>query len=103
MARFFHAFKYSPPAGEGFILKENKTDTYAPQKKEPSAPLPEVSPKLSDNLNVLFRAYRMPENHDITVRRFSFFFRGESVRALIIFIDGMTGNASINESILEPL
>lgn len=103
MARFFHAFKYSPPAGEGFILKENKTDTYAPQKKEPSAPLPEVSAKLSDNLNVLSRAYRMPENHDITVRRFSFFFRGESVRAFIIFIDGMTGNASINESILEPL
>ncbi|MBR2742829.1 MAG: spore germination protein [Clostridia bacterium] len=97
------ALKYEPEKEEGFILKENLTDSYAYREPRDDTPLPAVSERLSENLGAIKRLYRVPLNHDVTLREFSFSYNGGTRRAFIVFIDGISGNALINENILEPL
>lgn len=103
MSRILDALKYAPPKGEGFILKENHTDTYAPRRPRTKKPLPKVSKDMEENIKTLCEVYKIPLNHDMTLRKFSFSMGRASIRAFIIFIDGIASNSSINESILEPL
>lgn len=95
--------KYTPTKEEGFILKENQTDTNAPWTPKKEEVFADVSSRVLNNLNEVKKLYDIPKNHDVMIREFMLSYNEVSVPAFIVFIDGMVNNAVVNESILEPL
>jgi len=97
------ALKYTPNPDEGFILKENETDTNTPPKNQVPKSYKKVSSVLADNLNEIKKLYDIPKNHDVMIREFFTWQNEKKTPAFIVFIDGMVNNPIVNESILEPL
>lgn len=80
--------------------KENKNVN---EEKDETDDGPEVSDKLSYNLEYIKKAYYIPVNGDICIREFEIPVKGDSIEAFIVFIDGMADRMVINLAILQPL
>ncbi|QNU65675.1 spore germination protein [Ruminiclostridium herbifermentans] len=55
------------------------------------------------NKKVIKTTYDIPKNSDIVLREFNLTVKEKSVKAFIIFIDGMTNSTNISNFILQPL
>ncbi|KJS87212.1 MAG: spore gernimation protein KA [Peptococcaceae bacterium BICA1-8] len=77
--------------------KQNFKEDNSLQKKLSQ---PNLSQNLKENLKVLRNL--LGQSNDIVFREFSFGYEGK-INAALIFLDGMTDNATINESIIRPL
>lgn len=73
------------------------------QKKENSENKIKISKDLDVNMEYMKKIYSIPINGDIILREFNLAFNEKSVKAFIIFYDGLTDRNVINSNILEPL
>lgn len=107
-----------------FVLKENKTvncksaknvaslDVFDKAEKEGAFIGCTVDDKFLKNKissdielskKVIKTTYDIPKNSDIVFREFNLTVKKKTLKAFIVFIDGMTNSANINNFILEPL
>lgn len=99
---------------EAYILKETESEKTSKvcdqpddrkdeaadsQKKEK----PDISKKLSENLDFIKKIYHIPQNGDFIIREFDIIIKSKAIPAFIIFVDGMTDRNVINNNILQPL
>lgn len=94
------------PQEEFILLKEHSKAPVAekPSKKdEIKKVINKVSPNLNENLAYLKEKYSIPLNNDVMLREFDITLEKKTYKAFLIFIDGLTDKALINEHILEPL
>ncbi|HOQ06739.1 MAG TPA: spore germination protein [Clostridiales bacterium] len=80
-------------------VREKKT---AESEKPPEAG-DEVKSDIDANLAHMKDVYSIPVNSDIILREFDITYGCRSIRAFIIFFDGMTNTEVINNYILKPL
>ena len=108
-----------PEENEKFILKfpagnekkdnskENRMEREIGKKLAEAGKKPEPSDAICDdidaNMEFMKKIYSVPVNSDIILREFSVNYRGDLVRAFIIFFDGMTDREIIDEYMLTPL
>lgn len=71
-------------------------------QKKPD-PSDKVSIELDANLEYMKKVYSIPINSDIIIREFMILHRNKSVKAFIIFFDGLVNRELINSHILMPL
>lgn len=114
-----YLFFEEPEKQEKFILKpdskpagnksqENDSFEKVKEKKiaesdQPPEPGDEVKSDINANLLHMKDVYSIPVNSDIILREFDIVYGCMSVRAFIIFFDGMTDREVINNYILKPL
>ena len=73
------------------------------ESDKPPEPGDEVKSDIDSNLTHMKDVYSIPVNSDIILREFDITYGCKSVRAFIIFFDGMTDREVINNYILKPL
>jgi len=72
-------------------------------KKEDKGTRKYVSSVLSENLDYIKKVYSIPLNGDMILREFDIVVKDKVIPAFMIFFDGMTDRAIINDNILKPL
>jgi len=80
-------------------VREKKTA----ESEKPPEPGDEVKSDIDANLAHMKDVYSIPVNSDIILREFDITYGCRSIRAFIIFFDGMTNTEVINNYILKPL
>ncbi|HEX2945412.1 MAG TPA: spore germination protein [Clostridia bacterium] len=93
------------------VLKDNgkadRMDREIEKKLAEAGKKPDPSDAISDdidvNLEYMKKIYSVPVNSDIVLREFSINYRGDLVRAFIMFFDGMTDREIIDNYMLTPL
>lgn len=108
-----------PEKNERFILKypadndkkdngeKNRMEREIEKKLAEAGKKPEPSDAISDDIDVnmefMKRKYSVPVNSDIVLREFSVNYRGDLIRAFIMFFDGMAAREIIDNYMLTPL
>lgn len=108
-----------PEKNEKFILKypaeslnkangndarmKNEIEEKLEEAKKKPDPSDQISDDIDANLDFMKNKYSIPVNSDIVLREFSVNYRGDLVRAFIIFFDGMTDREVIDNYMLTPL
>lgn len=62
-----------------------------------------VSPKLSENLDFIKDAFETPKNFDLVIREFEVSIKNTSIKAFLIFYDGLSNKEYVNRDIMSPL
>lgn len=62
-----------------------------------------ISSDLELNKKVMMNAYEIPKNSDLVHREFNITVKNKTLKAFIVFIDGMTDRTVISNNILQPL
>ncbi len=62
-----------------------------------------ISSDIETNKKVIKTTYDIPKNSDLVLREFNVTVREKTLKAFIVFIDGMTNSTNINNFILQPL
>lgn len=91
-----------PEAKENFILEEKEAEGKE-KGSQKSFGEQKVKKSLKDNLKFMKEAYSIPLNSDIVLREFDIAVKDRVLNAFIMFFDGMTDRAVINQFILQPL
>ena len=102
--------KSSKNAKNGAAGKESANDRIKKKIKEKMeedkrahAPSDKVAKDSDANLEYMKKVYSIPLNSDIIIREFMILYRNKSVKAFIIFFDGLVNRELINNHILVPL
>lgn len=82
-----------------FIQLKNPEIDNETEEKKPLQPEPELSVSLKDNLNTIKNI--LGSSNDIIYREFSFGSKMQ-IDAAVIYLEGMTEKATINETIIKP-
>jgi len=88
---------------KGEELDGKNVDKSQKDDKQNKGQKPEISKKLSDNLEYMKKVYTIPINGDVILREFDITIKDDTIEAFIIFFDGMVDRKLINEAILQPL
>lgn len=86
-----------------FARKFKGEDNTQNKKEERKKGRSEISKKIKLNIEHMERVYSIPQNSDIVLREFELSVGDKVINAFILFYDGMTDKASINQFILQPL
>jgi spore germination protein KA len=62
-----------------------------------------ISGDIGLNKKIVFTAYDIPKNSDLMHREFNITVKDKTLKAFIVFIDGMTDRTVISNNILQPL
>lgn len=95
------SYDRSSPQEEFYIPKLSEEDPHDPQdfgEATTPSPMP-VSPSLSNNLEYIRRRFSAHKNPDLIVRPF----RAGNFSLAVLYIDGMSSRAEVNDFILRPL
>lgn len=91
-------FEYKPNTARNFILPHTKNNLPNDKEKKDN-----ISTNFDENFEYLKVKYNLLINSDINTREFEISVSGKNFKALLIFIDGITNQDSINNNILSPL
>jgi len=89
-------------SGEGNGKEEKKESPGENEEPVVNPGEQKISGELDRDVDYLKRVFHFPKNKDVVFREFSIGI-DNPVRAIVIFIDGMTNKAVQNDSVLQPL
>lgn len=96
---FNNVFLYNESKDYDFTLPEFlNIDTFKENKK-----LPNVSPKIDENLNLINVTYNSLINSDVKIREFTLIAENREYKAFLVYLDGMSDSTIINNFVLKPL
>ena len=96
---FNQLFEYHEPDEYEFILPKNANDL----PEETQEPKQTIYPSLSVNLEYFKTKYNLLINSDVKFRKFTIPIQNQKVPAMLLYIDGMVDEATITNSVLQPL
>ena len=96
--KFNKIFEYKPDNTRNFLLSLSPNNL--PEEKETKV---NIYDNLDKNFEYLKVKYNLLINSDINTREFEISISNKNFKALLIFIDGITNQDSINNNILGPL
>ena len=96
---FNKIFSYSEEEEYNFVLP-NSANNISESKNELNQ---EIYPALSVNIEYLKSKYNLIINSDIKIREFTLPIKNKQITSTLLYIDGMVDEATITNSVLQPL
>ncbi len=90
-------------SGDNFMIKPTNPEDTKNDNQEKSNQNQNVYPSLDVNLEYISTRFNLLINSDIKTREFLIYAKNKQYKALLVYVDGLSNNDSINDFILKPL
>ena len=89
---------------ESLVLKKvEKIKLTGKKESQAGGKEPDISRKLSENLEVIEERFSVPKNGDLIIREFEITTKDSVIEAFLVFFDGLVNTKVIDDDILQPL